>query len=166
MVGSVRDPQNSAIPGASVSLTNAGTGEVRNTETNDGGEFVFPAVLPGAYNLKVAKEGFRPLERRGLALSSSQTLAVGTIALTIGGVAETVTVTSESTAVQTASSESSAQIEAKQTEMTLARGRDVMSLLNMLPGVTSSTNITSMGESTGMGRHVDTPRVSTKRRTS
>ena len=77
VVGSVRDPQNSAIPGASVSLTNAGTGEVRNTETNDGGEFVFPAVLPGAYNLKVAKEGFRPLERRGLALSSSQTLAVG-----------------------------------------------------------------------------------------
>jgi hypothetical protein len=81
VVGTVRDPQNSAIPAATVSLTNTGTGDVRNAETNNLGEFVFPAVIPGSYTVKVAKQGFRPVERRGLALSSSQTLSVGTLAV-------------------------------------------------------------------------------------
>ena len=149
VVGSVRDPQSSAIPGAQVSLVNTGTGDVRNTETDSQGEFVFPAMPIGDYILKVEKEGFRPLERRGLALSSSQVLSAGTLALEVGGVAESVTVTAEGAAVQTASSEGSALIDSKQTEMTLARGRDVMSLLQMMPGVGSSTNITSMGGQSG-----------------
>ena len=149
VVGSVKDSQDLAIAGAAVSLVNAGTQDARSTQTNNLGEFVFPAVTPGTYTLKVEKPSFRPSERRGLALSSSQTLAAGAIVLSVGGVAESVTVTSQSAAVQTASSESSALIDSKQTEMTLARGRDVMSLLQMLPGVGSSTNITSMGGSTG-----------------
>ena len=149
VVGSVRDPQSSAVPGAAVSLVNASTQEVRSTVTNQLGEFVIAALGQGEYTLRVEKAGFRPVERRGLALSTSQVLSAGAIMLTVGEVAESVTVSAEATAVQTASSESSALIESKQTEMTLARGRDVMSLMQMLPGVSSSTNITSMGGATG-----------------
>ena len=43
------------------------------------------------------------MERRGLALSSSQVLSAGTIVLTVGGVTESVTVAAEGAAVQTAS---------------------------------------------------------------
>jgi len=149
ILGSVRDPQNAAVPEATVTLINNRTKDARNTETNSLGEFVFPALPQGDYTLTVQKSGFRPLERRGLALSTSQVLSAGNIVLAVGEVAESVTVTAESASVQTASSESSALIEAKQTEMTLARGRDVMSLMQMLPGVSSSTNITSMGGATG-----------------
>jgi len=149
VLGSVRDPQNSSIPGATVTLVNTGTRDARNTETNSLGEFVFPALPQGDYSLTVEKAGFRRSQRRGLALSTSQVLSAGTIVLTVGEVSESVTVTAEGAAVQTASSETSALIEAKQTEMTLARGRDVMSLMQMLPGVSSSTNITSMGGATG-----------------
>jgi hypothetical protein len=149
VLGNVRDPQNSAVPEATVTLIQTRTGDTRNAQTNNLGEFVFPALPQGEYTLKVEKAGFRPLERRGLALSTSQILSAGTIVLAVGGVAESITVTGESASVQTASSESSAQIDAKQAEMTLARGRDVMSLMQMLPGVSSSTNITSMGGATG-----------------
>jgi len=149
VLGTVRDPQNSVVPGAAVSLVNARTKEVRTTETNQVGEFVFPALAQGDYTIKVEKPGFRPAERRGLSLSTSQVLSAGAIMLAVGEVAESVNVSAETTTVQTASSETSALIEAKQTETMLARGRDVMSLMQTLPGVSSSTNITSMGGATG-----------------
>jgi hypothetical protein len=149
VVGTVKDPQNSVVPGAKVALVNVSTRDTRTTETNNLGEFVFPALMQGEYTLKVEKAGFRPMERRGLALSTSQVLSAGSITLAVGELAESVTVTSEGAVVQTASSESSSLIETKQTEMMLARGRDVMSLLQTMPGVSSSTNITSMGGATG-----------------
>ena len=134
VLGNVRDPQNAAVPGSTVTLVNTGTREARVTETNSFGEFVFPALPQGDYTLSVEKSGFRPLQRRGLALSTSQVLSAGQSADGRGG-GGSVTVTAESASVQTASSEGSALIEAKQTEMTLARGRDVMSLMQMMPGV-------------------------------
>jgi len=147
--GTVKDPQNSAIPGAVVSLLNAGTGNVRTTQTNDLGEFVFPAVPIGEYTLKVEKVGFRPLERPALSVSASQILSAGTIVLTVGALTESVTVSAQGSAVQTTSSETSSEIDAAQAMMTVARGRDVMSILQLMPGVGSSVNITSMGGSTG-----------------
>src|SRR3954469_23470939 len=75
IAGTVTDPNGSIIPGAMVTITSDKTNEVRNVTTNDEGRFSFTAVQPGVYTVKVEREGFQTLERRGTVLSANENLA-------------------------------------------------------------------------------------------
>jgi hypothetical protein len=147
--GSVTDPQNLPIVGAAVSLVSGATGDVRNTKTDARGDFLFAAVPVGEYSIKVVADGFRTLQRPGLALSSNQVLSVGKMELTIGSPAETITVAAEAATIQTASSDISSQIGTTQLETAVIRGRDPVSLLQMMPGVASRGEITDLGGGVG-----------------
>src|ERR1051325_4171427 len=57
--GTVTDPTGAVVPAASVVLTNENTRATRNAVTSDSGEFVFTALQPGSYALKIEKAGFR-----------------------------------------------------------------------------------------------------------
>lgn len=56
--GTVTDPGAAVAPGVAVELINTATNESRSTQTNDSGQYVFPNVTPGTYNLKFARSGF------------------------------------------------------------------------------------------------------------
>ncbi len=56
--GTILDSSGSVLPGVRVTLTNEATNAVRLTQSNDSGAYVFPAVPPGNYALKVELEGF------------------------------------------------------------------------------------------------------------
>src|SRR5262249_47986867 len=58
VLGTVTDPGGAVTPGVLVELTNTATNESRSTQTNSSGEYVFPNVNPGTYNLKFTKSGF------------------------------------------------------------------------------------------------------------
>ena len=133
--GSVVDPSGQTLVGAKVTLVNIGTGEERSVTTNDAGAFNFPALPPGNYRLRVAQPGFRGFERDGMTLPANERLSLGEIALEVGEVTDTVRVSAEGAAVQTASSETSAFLSNRQLDLTQAKGRDVVSLLRVLPGV-------------------------------
>jgi len=60
---------------------------------------------------------------------------VGTIALEVGSVTESITVEAEGTAVQVASAERSGLVTGSQLENLMIKGRNVTSLLQLLPGV-------------------------------
>ena len=60
IIGNVRDASGAAIPGASVTITNKETNQVRTTVTNDEGGYSVPTVQSGTYEVKATKEGFRP----------------------------------------------------------------------------------------------------------
>src|SRR5438552_6324228 len=92
IVGGVQDPQGLAVSGADVSLVSKRTGDVRRTRSNDLGGFTFTAVSAGEYTLKVVAQGFQAFERQGLVLTSNEYLSAGTIVITVGSTAETVTV--------------------------------------------------------------------------
>ncbi len=149
--GRVVDPTGAVIASASVTLVNEGTGASRNTVTNEDGVFVFPSVPPGIYTLKVGREGFRAFQRTGNVLTANERLSVGNLELTIGSVAETVTVTAEGAQVQTISSERAALLAPKQLEMIAIRGRDVVSMLRILPGVSQQVDTENLGGSFGTG---------------
>ena len=61
--GSVLDPQNAVIVGASVQLTSLGTRAARRAITNDQGLFQITGLLPGDYELKIDASGFVPQAR-------------------------------------------------------------------------------------------------------
>src|SRR5689334_2654665 len=57
VAGTVLDQSGGVLPGATVTLTNNGTGQVLNTVTSETGAFLFPQVPVGTYTIKVELEG-------------------------------------------------------------------------------------------------------------
>src|ERR1043165_8553069 len=135
ITGRVLDPTGNAIAAATVTLTNANTGELRTFTADALGEFVFTSIQPGIYNLAVKSAGFKQLEKNGLALSASEKLSAGDLKMQIGTVSESVEVRADSAPVQIVSSEKSALLDSVQVTNMPSRGRDVMGLLTILPGV-------------------------------
>lgn len=140
IVGSVVDSSNAAVAGAASLLTHVATAAERQAQTDDRGNFVFPSLQAGEYVLTVTAQGFKRFEKRGIRLSAQETLPVGTIVLEVGTVTESVTVTAEGVAVQTASSERAGTILGSQVENLMIKGRNAMSLLQLLPGVVDLQN--------------------------
>lgn len=139
IVGSVVDPSNLPVAGVALELRQVSTGAVRQMHTGAQGNFVFSNLVPGEYMLTVEASGFKKIERKGLMLSASETLPVGTLVLAVGTLTETITVTAEGAVVQTASSERSGVVTSNQVEDLLTKSRNVMSLLALLPGVVDTT---------------------------
>src|SRR2546430_7372079 len=116
VAGTVVDQTRQVIRGATVTLVNELTGDARATQTNDTGAFVFPAVQPSRYTIRVELTGFTPFERKNTTVPPNEQLSVGTIQLEVGGLAEAVTTTAQGSIVQTMSSEHSALLTANQIE--------------------------------------------------
>ncbi|MBY0507954.1 MAG: carboxypeptidase regulatory-like domain-containing protein [Bryobacteraceae bacterium] len=149
IAGSVVDASGNVIPAAVVKLLSERTGEERSTTCNETGDFIFPALQPGAYTVSVEVAGFRPYRKTGNILSAAERLSVGNLALTVGTVNESVTVAAQAVTVQTSSTEHSALIGARQLEQISIRGRDVVSMLRILPGVSQTVDTEFLGGSFG-----------------
>lgn len=149
--GTVLDASDNAVAGATITLINEGTKDTRVLATNQDGAFRFTAVLPGTYTVKVEQKGFSVFERKGNVLTANENLSVGELALRVGELSETVTTVAEGTPVQTESTEHSALISSKQLELISQRGRDVTSLLKILPGVSYGGESETAGSNFGSG---------------
>ena len=57
--GVIVDPTGAVIPGGKVTVTNTATGLTRTTLTDGAGWYSVTQLLPGAYTLRVEKEGFQ-----------------------------------------------------------------------------------------------------------
>ena len=112
--GRIVDPTGAPVAEADIKLIHSQTGRISSAKSNATGEFQFPAVPSGEYNVQIEKTGFQTFERRNTNLSANERLSLGDIALVLGSVAERVVVEAESTPVQTASSERSAQLTSNQ----------------------------------------------------
>src|SRR5690242_2376876 len=66
--GTVSDSTGGVVGGATVTLTNAGTGGATAKVTDADGSFVFDLVRVGTYRLKIAATGFKALETNDIDL--------------------------------------------------------------------------------------------------
>ena len=57
--GIVTDSSGAVVPGAKISVKNAATNVNIAAVTNESGEYTVPSLSPGAYSVRVEKEGFR-----------------------------------------------------------------------------------------------------------
>jgi hypothetical protein len=151
--GTVHDPSGKAVLGASVTLTNAETAQVRSVATNGAGDFLFTEMLPGVFNLRVQMTGFKQFEQTGIHLPASERLVVNAITLELGELNETVSVEANTADVPTESAERSGLIDSRQLSELSLKGRDYMATLQLLPGVldVNSTSREAPGSSTLQG---------------
>src|SRR5687767_14075506 len=98
--GVVRDSSGGALPGADVTLTKIDTGAVRTVIAGTDGAYVFPNLPVGPYQLKVALQGFNTYVQDGIILQVSSNPQIN-VTLSVGTVSEQVTVTANTTMVET-----------------------------------------------------------------
>ena len=94
VVGRIKDPQDAAIPGASVKLINRETNESRDAKSNEEGIYRFDAVNLGEYEMSFSAPGFAILGKSDVKVSANQTSVVDA-AMALGVVATSVSVTDE-----------------------------------------------------------------------
>ncbi|MGH9799961.1 MAG: carboxypeptidase regulatory-like domain-containing protein, partial [Blastocatellia bacterium] len=136
LVGNVADQNGAVIAGATVTITNKGTGQVREATTNADGEYLILNVQPSDYDLKVTKQGFTSYTQTGLAITANNALRID-VSLKPGNVSENVTVQADVTALQTESSSVKAEINSKEIQaLPINNYRNYQSLLNLIPGTT------------------------------
>src|SRR3954451_15219584 len=100
--GVVRDSSGGALPGAEVTVTKTDTGQVRTVFTSAEGAYALPNLPIGPYQLKVVLEGFNTYIRDGIVLQVGSNPEVNVV-LAVGAISEQVTVTANSTLVETKS---------------------------------------------------------------
>jgi len=134
ILGSVTDTSNAAVPGATVTLTNAGTGLVRVVVTDANGDYTAPSLPTGKYKLVAELPGFRTVSLSDVELGVDQRARFN-VKLEIGTVAETVTVSGVSPLVQTSSSELGTTVQEEQIKTLPLNGRNFVNLTRTVPGV-------------------------------
>jgi hypothetical protein len=95
--GSVLDPQQKAIAGASVQLTSESTNVSRQAVTKDDGSFQLTGLLPGNYTLSVQASGFATLNQNVI-LEVAQQMTLD-VTLKVGSVSTIVDVKTDSLSV-------------------------------------------------------------------
>jgi Carboxypeptidase regulatory-like domain len=104
VAGNVIDISDAAVPGASVTLKNAGTNWTRNLQTGEDGTFLFVDLVAGAYELTVTRDGFKTVVRTEIPVASTDRFRVQPIVLAPADLQETLTVAPEAPLVQTTTS--------------------------------------------------------------
>ena len=134
LVGNVADATGSAVPNATVTLTNLGTNESRTAQTDTGGNYTFVNLLPGNYSIAAEKVGFKKLVRQPIEIQVNSAIRVD-LPIEIGDSKQTVQVTGESPLVQTQNATIGHEVETRQVEELALNGRDVFNLIELAPGV-------------------------------
>src|SRR5262245_40900008 len=147
--GTVVDASDSAVAGANVTVINAKTGDRRVVSTNESGGFSVPALQPDVYKIKIEHTGFRALERQNVVLSANENLALGRLALEVGQVTAVVTTVAEGATIEKESSDLTGRLTSDQTQLISTKGRDIHSLMRLVPGVSDSDDVESVGEGFG-----------------
>src|SRR5262249_20911367 len=106
--GTVVDPQKQVVPGATVTVINEGTGDARVVVTDTRGAFQAANLQPASYTVRVEMQGFRTIERKANVLTAAERLSLGTLALEVGALGETIVVEAAGTHVNTGESQHSA----------------------------------------------------------
>lgn len=91
ITGEVTDSTGAVVIGATVTVVNPQTNFTRQLQTNSAGNYTFPALLPGVYNVKAEMAGFQTEVRNGVELQVEQVARID-FQLSVGGVAETIEV--------------------------------------------------------------------------
>ncbi|HEY2019499.1 MAG TPA: TonB-dependent receptor, partial [Bryobacteraceae bacterium] len=151
IVGTVTDATGGVVPGAAVKVTQTGTGQVRQTLTNETGAYSFPTLSTGTYTVSVSREGFSGFTRQGVTVTIDSVVRVD-VALNVGSTAESVSVTAQTATLQTDKAEVRSEISSKEVqELPVPTNRNYQNLLVMVPGVSPPSSSSSLAANPARG---------------
>jgi hypothetical protein len=104
ITGRVTDAQGSAVPGATITAEQAGTGLQRVATTGASGEYTLTQLPPGIYTVTTELSGFRKVTTRDLEVNVGTRRTLN-FELQVGNVTEAIEVSASSTMIETTKSD-------------------------------------------------------------
>lgn len=134
LTGNVTDPSGAAVAGATVTVTNVGTGFKQSVKTDSVGTYLLRPLPIGSYSLEIDAAGFDRYVQTGIELTANLA-ATQDVHLKVGaGKAESISVTADAELINTSSAELGTTVgEAAISDLPL-NGRDPSSLVLLAPG--------------------------------
>ena len=135
--GTITDPTQATVAGATLTLKNIDTAVERGTTTDNEGFYIFQFLAPGNYQLSVKAAGFRTAIQKGLTLALTQTLRED-VKLQLGDTAETVSVVANIGVVETDSTSLGTAIRQEIRDNLPLKGRSSLFMFTLTPGVVNN----------------------------
>ena len=134
ILGLVTDPTGAVIAGAQISARRVATGDVRTTTTNATGNYIFPFLAIGEFEITCTAAGFKTVVRSGVALELQQKARID-FQLQLGQQAEKVEVISAAPMLRTEDATLGSLIDSKRVIELPLNGRNFSHLATLTPGV-------------------------------
>ncbi len=134
ITGTVRDQTQSVIPGATITITNLGTNEVRKLTSGPAGTYSAPDLDPVLYKVEVEMQGFKKGVVENVKVDTASTTAVN-VTLQTGSVDTQVTVAAEAAMLNVESGTTSSTVTARELQDVPLVNRSVLDLAMVQPNV-------------------------------
>ncbi|MBI3694918.1 MAG: carboxypeptidase regulatory-like domain-containing protein [Acidobacteria bacterium] len=148
ILGLVTDPTGAVIPGAAVTAKRIATGDVRSTATNETGNYVFPLLEIGGYEVTCSAAGFKTEVVRGIILQLQDKARID-FHMQVGQQVETMEVAGVASLLRTEDATLGSVIESKRVVELPLNGRNFEQLATLMPGVTYGTSRNGVGGTGG-----------------
>jgi hypothetical protein len=161
ITGRVLDSAGAAIPGATVTARNEGTGQTRTAVTGSTGDYTLTQLPPGAYTVSAELTGFKKAVRRAVEVNVGMRLTLG-FDLPVGDMTEAVEVTAQVPLVETTRSDLSGVVTPNEIQNLPLLNRTFAGLTIIMPEARpvgnfdpTKTRIGNFAMSGGDGRQLD-----------
>ena len=134
LTGTVADASGAVVPGASVTLTNTASGDVRKSVSNQEGYYTFTSVPTGTYDLLVEAKGFQSVRETGIAFTGAEKRNVNSVLQVGAATAEVRVVGVADIIAPVDSGEKSSTLTEKQLQDFSAVGRNAAEFIKVMPG--------------------------------
>ncbi|HZN11288.1 MAG TPA: TonB-dependent receptor, partial [Blastocatellia bacterium] len=134
ILGTVTDGSGAVIPNAKVTVTNTRTGVKREHTASSTGDYSFPLLDVGDYDVAVDAAGFTSEVRRGIVLQINEKLRVD-FTLQVGSTTERVEVRAETAQLRTDEATLGETVEQRRVEELPLNNRNLGALAILQPGV-------------------------------
>ena len=142
--GTVTDPQDVAVPDATVELVNTGTNVSQSTRTSRAGTYAFDFLVPGSYALTVSVQGFKAATVRSVLVEAARTAAVN-VRMEVGQMQESLVVEAPEQPVNTISAQVSTNVSQTYIQDLPSYTRNPLTYAVMQPGVEVDTQYIAGG---------------------
>lgn len=146
IAGTVTDATGGGIPSVTVKITNTAQGLETTVKTDDHGDYIFPTVPVGTYDILFEAKGFRSEKRTGLVVDTNADVRQN---MTLDLAQQTTEVTVSDTAeeaevhIETASTQMGDVVAAQTLTAVALNGRSFTDLLALQPGIVPMSTQTS-----------------------
>ncbi len=144
LAGQVVDSSQASIPGATVTVTNVGTGISHTTHSDNAGRYLVLNLNPGVYQVTAEQQGFDKKVMSGITLQVGQAASLNII-MSVGSVSTTINVTSTAAVTDTETSSVGAVIGTKKVLGLPLNQRTFYSLALLAPGVEMPGQSSTLG---------------------
>jgi outer membrane receptor protein involved in Fe transport len=132
--GRVLDPQEAAVPNATVTATNQATGLEKSATADSEGNYRIILLPPGQYTVRATGQGFAQTELRDVTVTVGGKTPLE-VKLSVGGASASVTVTDEAPVVETSRTSVSTTINERAIQNLPVNGRNYLDFATLTPGV-------------------------------